>query len=369
MANKWMTKMVSDFGIIASELKKNALPPLPTRSPSLTWATDAGGFLAGKIYCLYGPQQAGKSLLAYMCIADIQKRDPEAIGVWFDAEFSFSPELFIKMGGDPDRLIVRKTNDPLKIFDYIGGEMLELLQEGAPIKAIVIDSIKSIRYPKEVNKKQSTDMLMGGTGAAYLPSALKMVVPVVSEYNLFTFLIQQVSIEIDQMKAMRNPYVLPDGQALKHAADMMLEITKLDTKNGVVEKGETLTGSAAQVGHKVRVKVKKNRLGRPARVAQFTYHYDNGIVDTANEVFDLAKSLGIVFHPSNPDTGKENVQMWQFGNYDPIRGEQNMRNFVASDRKVQSEIMTACDEFKDESVQLDGNGFVNDPEDAVDLAD
>jgi hypothetical protein len=248
--------------------------------------------------------------------------------------------------------------------------MKELLQEGAPIRALVVDSIKSIRYPKEVNKKQSTDMLMGGTGAAYLPSALKMVVPLVSEFNLYTFLIQQVSIEIDQMKAMRNPFVLPDGQALKHAADMMLEITKLDTKNGVVEKGETLTGSAAQVGHKVRVKVKKNRLGRPARVAQFTYHYDHGVVDTANEIFDLAKSLGIVFHPVNPDTGKENSMMWQFGNYDPIRGENNMRTFVASDRKIQDEVMAACNQFKDESVQLlDAHGFVTELEDSVTLED
>lgn len=367
-ANKWMTKLVNDFGTIASQLK-TAKQVLPTRSPSLTWATDCGGFVAGKVYCLYGPQQAGKSLLAYMSIADIQKRDPEAIAVWFDAEFSFSPELFEKMGGDLERLVVRKSNDPLKIFDYIGGEMLEQLQEGAPIRAIVIDSVKSIRYPKEVNKKQSTDMIMGGTGAAYLPSALKMVVPVVAEYNLFTFLIQQVSVEIDPMKALRNPFVLPDGQALKHAADMMLEITKLDTKNGILEKGETLTGSAAQVGHKVRVKVKKNRLGRPARVAQFTYHYDHGIVDTANEIVDMAKALGVIFHPLNPESGKENTMMWQFGNYDPIRGEQNMREFVTRSKSVQEEVVAACNAFKDSSVQLDANGFVDEPNDAVDISE
>src|SRR5690606_23107027 len=156
------------------------------------------------------------------------------------------------------------------------------LQEGAPIRGIVIDSIKAIRYPKEANMKQTTDQKMGGTGASYLPSTLKLVIPVIAEYNLLTFFIQQVTMEIDPMKALRNPYVITEGRALKHAADIMLEIVKLDTKAGVLEAAEkNIHGGAQQTGHKVRIKVKKNRLGAPARTAQFTYHYDNGIVDTA----------------------------------------------------------------------------------------
>src|SRR5208282_6874386 len=100
-------------------------------------------------------------------------------------------------------------------------------------------------------------------------------------------------------------YVLPDGQALKHIGDLMIEMVKLDTKNGIVESGETITGAAQQTGHKVRIKIKKNRLGVPARMAQFTYHYDNGIIDTGGEVFELAKSLGVIFHPISANTGKE----------------------------------------------------------------
>jgi RecA/RadA recombinase len=189
--------MTSDFGVLASELSLKELPPLATRSPSLNWATSIGGFKPGKITVLYGPEQSGKSLLAMMAIADEQKKDKDAIFVWFDAEFSFNLTLFKKIGGDATRLVVRKTNDPLKIFDYIGGEMLEMLQDGAPIRGIVIDSIKAIRYPKETNMKQTTDQKMGGTGASYLPSTLKLVVPVIAEYNLLTFFIQQVTMEMD----------------------------------------------------------------------------------------------------------------------------------------------------------------------------
>jgi RecA/RadA recombinase len=354
--SKWLSKLSEDFGVIAENFNKKQAPILPSRSPSLNWATGIGGFQPGKISVLYGPEQSGKSLLAMMAIADLHKQDPEAEFIWFDAEFSFNLPLFKKIGGDPKRLLVRQSNDPLKIFDFIGTELLEALQEGAPIKGIVIDSIKAIRYPKESNMKQTTDQKMGGTGASYLPSALKLIIPVIAEFNLLTFFIQQVTMEIDPMKALRNPYVITEGRALKHAADLMLEIVKLDTKSGVIEQGETITGAAQQIGHKVRVKVKKNRLGVPARQAQFTYHYDRGVIDTATEIFELGKSLGVIFHPKNPETGKENVQMWQFGSYPPVRGEANMLASVVESKKMQEEIMASCYQFKDSLPKLDIDG-------------
>lgn len=364
--SKWLSKLTNDFGAVAETLKTQEPTPIAAWSPSLNWATAKRGFMPGKINVLYGPESCGKSMLAMMGLIELQRRDPEALAIWFDAEFSFNIAFFEKLGGDSKRVVVRQSNDPLKIFDYIGGELLELLQEGAPVKAIVVDSVRAIRFPKDI-KKQTTDMIMGGTGANYLPSAFKLILPVIHEFKLLTFFVQQVSIQIDPMKALRNPYVLPDGQSLKHAGDLMLEIIKLDTKAGVIEKGETIAGGAQQKGHKIRVKVKKNRMGTPARVAQFALDYDHGVVDTANEIFDLAKSLGIVFHPVNPETGKENVQMWQFGNYDPIRGEANMRAFVSAGKKIQEEIMEACYAYRDQGVQLDASGVVVDAEDTVNL--
>lgn len=356
--SKWLSKLTADFGVVASKLDTTLPPVIPSRSPSLNWATGIGGFQPGKIVVPYGPESSGKSLLAMMSIADYQKQDPEALFVWFDAEYSFNHRLFVKIGGDPDRLIVRQSNDPLKIFDYIGGEMLEFLQQGAPIRGLVIDSIKAIRYPKETNMKQTTDQKMGGTGASYLPSAIKLVLPVIASYNLLTFFIQQVTMELDPMKALRNPYVITEGKALKHAADLMLEIVKLDTKKGILEQGETISGAAQQVGHIVRVKVKKNRLGAPARMAQFTWHYDLGIINTEEEIFELGKSLGLIYHPVNPETGKANPQMWQFGKYAPIRGEDNIRKWVLSSKDIQDEIMKEAYNYKDRSVELDAAGVV-----------
>jgi recombination protein RecA len=364
--SKWLSKLTSDFGIVAAQLDVGLKPVVPSRSPSLNWATGIGGFRPGKVVVPYGPESSGKSLLAMMAIADAQKADPEAIFLWFDAEFSFNLPLFLKVGGDPTRLVVRRSNDPLKIFDYIGGEMLELLQQGAPIRGLVIDSIKAIRYPKESNMKQTTDQKMGGTGASYLPSALKLIIPVIAEYHLLTFFIQQVTMELDQMKALRNPYIITEGRALKHAADLMLEIVKLDTKKGVLEQGKNIYDSEQQVGHFVRVKVKKNRLGAPARAAQFLWHYDLGVINTEEEVYKLGKSLGLIYHPTPADGGKANTQMWQFANYDPIRGEENMRQWVMGNKKIQDEILQAAYSYKDEVVELDETGTVIDSDSAAD---
>ncbi len=370
MARNWLSEMSADFGMVASQLKTIVPPVLPSRSPSLNWALDIGGFQPGKIYVPYGPESAGKSMLVMMAIADFQKRDPDAIFVWFDAEFSFNLKLFVKVGGDPERLYLRRTNNPEKIFDYMKTEMKELLQDGAPIRGFVIDSIKAVMYPKESNAKKTTDQKMGGTGASYLPTALKWVIPIVAEYNLLAFLIQQVTMEIDPMKALRNPYVITEGKALKHAADAMLEITKLDTKNGVLESGKAISGSDHQVGHVIRVKVKKNRLGRPARVAQFSYHYDDGVVNTGEELYELGKTLGLVYHPISETTGKPNAMMWAFGKHPAIKGDENMKQWVVGSPEIQDELMKACFAHQDSTaVKVDAEGVVieEDDEDNIDF--
>ena len=359
MANKWMSRLTKEFGALASDLKKPKWESVPLPSPSLNWATTAGGFTPGKVTITYGPESSGKSMICMMAIAELQKRDPEAIAVWFDAEYSFNTVMFEKVGGDPNRLVVRKSNDPLKIFDYIGGEMLEMLQDGAPIKAIVIDSIKSIRYPKDV-RKQTTDNIMGGSGSQYLGSALKLIIPVVAEFGLLAMFVQQVTAQMDPMKALRNPYVISEGHALKHAADLMLEITRVDSKKGAIESGETITGAAAQVGHMVRVKVKKNRLGAPARQAQFTFHYDKGVINTEEEIYELAKSLGVICHPKNPETGKDNVMMWQFASNPPVRGDQAMKALVVANKQLRDQVLAACYGHQDTSVAIGADGFVDD---------
>lgn len=349
MTTKWMEKLTKDFGELAQDMPSPCENVIKLASPSLNWAVGNGGLVRGKSVCLFGPESGGKSLLMQLIMIKIQQDDPEAIGILFDAEYSFNPDWFSKLGGDLKRLIIRQTNDPLKIFDYMSpeGEMYEMLQDGAPIRFVGIDSVKAIRYPKDI-KEKSTNQVMGGGGASYLGAALKGVLPVIREFNITTIMVQQVYEEMDQYRKMNNPFIVPDGRALKHFCDYMIQVEKLETKAGRIEEGKNIHGGAQQIGHIIRAKCKKNRLAAPYRTAQLTLRYEGGITDTDEELFELAKSLGIIYHPMKD--GKVNNQMWQVGNHDPIRGEANIRDFVLGSEEVQKEILAELGEVTDEQV-------------------
>lgn len=349
--NKWMAKLAKDVGKMAADMPSPSDNVTALPSPSMNWVVGNGGITRGKALCLFGPESGGKSLLMQLVLVQLLTDEPEGMCVLFDAEYSFNPDWFRKLATSQvgaemadsivSRLIVRQTNDPLKIFDYIEGDLQEMVQDGCPIVGLAIDSVKAIRYPKDI-KDKSTKMVMGGGGASYLGSALKGVLPVIRENNITTILVQQVYEEMDEYKKMSNPYIVPDGRALKHFCDYMLEVTRIDTKAGRIEEGKNMYGGAQQVGHIVRVRGKKNRVGAPFRAGQFSLSYTGGIINVPEEIFELAKSLGVVYHPINPDTGKVNNQYWKFGNYDQIRGEANTLEWVKGDKSLQQEIMEAC---------------------------
>lgn len=339
--NKWMKKLEGDFAKVASEMERPSDKIIPLASPSFNWAVGNGGLTEGKAVCFFGPESSGKSLLSQLVLIELQKKHPESIQILIDAEFSFNPNWFQKLGGDLERLLVKQTNDPLEIFDWMEKDVLEMLQEGAPINGLMIDSIKSIRYPGDI-KNKSTDISMGGSGAKYLGPALKGLLPIIRRYNITTLLIQQVYEEMDQYKKMNNPWIIPDGRALKHFCDYMLQVERVDSKAGRIEEGKNMTGGANQVGHKVRVKGKKNRVGAPYRVAEFTLRYDTGIVDTEDEIYELAKSLNIIYHPISDATGKPNNMMWQFASYPQVKGETNMKFFITSSKDMLDEVYKAC---------------------------
>jgi len=350
--NKWMSQLTKGVAQAAADLPKPSDNVVALPSPSLNWVAGNGGITLGKAVCFYGPESGGKSFLAQLLMIQLQKDFPEGICIWFDAEFSFNPEWFAKLGGDLDRLIVKQTNDPLEIFDYIEKDLQVLLQDGCPVVGMTIDSVKSIRYPKDI-KEKSTKLTMGGGGASYLGSALKGILPVIRRYSITTALVQQVYEEMDEYKKMSNPYLVPDGRALKHFCDYMLEVVRIDTKDGRVEQGKNIYGGAMQVGHKVRVRGKKNRVGAPFRAAEFTLNYTKGIINTNEEVYNLAKSLQIVKHPVNPDTGRENPQMWQLGedSKTQIRGEEKFKEwFVSNPDAVNSAIVMCAKAGDDDNV-------------------
>ena len=168
MTNKWMKKLESDFAKVASSIDAPSTNVIRLASPSFNWAVGNGGITEGKAVCFFGPESSGKSLLSQLCLIELQKKHPESIQILIDAEFSFNPNWFQKLGGDLDRLLVKQTNDPIEIFDWMEKDVLEMLQDGAPINGLMIDSVKSIRYRGPLFKFALTLFIISFVALGYL---------------------------------------------------------------------------------------------------------------------------------------------------------------------------------------------------------
>ena len=326
-ANKWLKMMANDEkNILASKAEAMELLELP--SPSLNWALPLNYGLAT---CFYGPEGSGKSLLSMLALGSAMSKDPEMIGVLISTEMRApEPDRLRLLGVDPDRLIIRCANELHDVFDWIqsedsnfknqdgtkGGPGLKyLLNEGAPIRFLAIDSIKAIRGPKESNADSVTKDIMGDL-SKYLNPSLKGMLPIIRKYKILTVLVQQVNMNLDadEVKYQNKKWVIPSGQSLKHFCETMALVEKVTSKDSKIfdESMKSIRELPVQMGHTIRVRVDKNNLGCPNREAEFRIHYTKGYVQPGLEVGELAANLGVIFHPLNAETGKPIVNQWQF---------------------------------------------------------
>lgn len=301
MSNKWLSGLIDKENTwVGSQLPSTFDKTVIPSSPSFNYALGGKGFVYGRVPVFYGPESSGKSLMALMMIAEMHRQDPEGLAIYITSEYDFSEERALNMGVDLNRTLIRKTNIPEQIFDWIESKVADMCQQGAPYRIIVVDSIKSIRGPKEMNLSSSENHVMGDL-SGYLPKAFKLIVDSVRKYNLLTILIQQVNEEMDPLKQKQGvKWSVPGGKALHHFADYMCLFERIERKDSkIFNPGVKIYDHEEQIGHRVRVKIIKNRLGSPFRVGEFDLEYKKGIVNQHLEVVELAIGLGIVERPTN----------------------------------------------------------------------
>lgn len=323
---KWMSMIQKDErNIIGANVK--AKERIPTQSPSLNWAL-GGGLYKGYTMCMYGPEGSGKSLLSMMGAGSLMQEDPEAIVLLITTERRpVAPERVKKLGVDPSRLWIREANTIHDVFDFIASDessfknsdgsggspgLLHLLKEGMPVRGLIVDSIKGIRGPKELNSDSSEKEIMGDI-SKFLNPALRQIVDVIRDYNLMTIFVQQVNqnLNADEVKYQNKKYVIPSGQALRHFCETMALIERVNGKDARVdsESQTQISGVALREAHIIQARVEKANLDAPFRDARFTIDYHDGIINTEQELGDLAMNLGIVFHPLN-EQGKPINNQW-----------------------------------------------------------
>ncbi len=284
---------------------------ISTGSPLLDESIGIGGIPMGRITQLAGKESSGKTMLALSCIKQYLDKNPDNTALFIDAEYTYDPAWAAKQGVDVDRVMVIKTNDAKAIFEGLIGKVkvnsvtkkisksmrgiLDHIIEGTDprfknLGIIVLDSIAVLNTPMELSAE------VGKANMAPIPrflsTELKKLTPFIAQANVAFIGINQVRVNLGQM--FGDPSTSPGGKALKHACSLMINMAPVLSSDSVIKDSE-----GDKVGHTVRAKIQKNKVGAPFRQAEYKVKYEEGIVQRAEEVFELSLKYGLITRPNN----------------------------------------------------------------------
>jgi len=232
----------------------------------LNQALGIGGFPQGRIIEIYGPESTGKTSLALLTLAQGQRNQQKV--AFIDAEHALDAQYCQKLGINLDEFLLSQPDSGEQAL-----EILEMLVKSATINLIVVDSVAAL-VPEAELKGEINDQLMGAQ-ARLMSKALRRLAPIIAKSGCTVFFINQIRQKIGIVYG--NAEVTPGGKALKFYSSIRLE----------VRKGEQIVTNQEVIGHKIKIKVVKNKLASPYKVAMIDFYFKTGI-SIISEIIDLA---------------------------------------------------------------------------------
>ena len=280
-----------------------------TGSIGLDVALGIGGLPKGRVVEIYGPEASGKTTLTLQVVAEAQKTGGTAAFV--DAEHALDPAYAEKLGVNVDELLVSQPDTGEQAL-----EITDMLVRSGAVDIIVIDSVAALTPKAEIEGEMGDSHM--GLQARLMSQALRKLAGNIKRSNAMVIFINQIRMKIGVM--FGSPETTTGGNALKFYSSVRLDIRRI----GALKKGDEV------IGNQTRVKVVKNKVAPPFKMAEFEILYGEGI-SREGEIIELAVDQGII----------DKAGSWYSYGSDRIgQGKENVREYLKANPEISNDIET-----------------------------